>query len=116
MWNVEGHLMPVGHILHLEVLGFLYALGGTVFYRILTNRIRVEGLFSQKDASDQTSPGRVQLLLATIAASVSYLAQVANTTNGKMPDVDVNWLYLFGGSSGVYALEKAWTAWGKKKS
>lgn len=109
--------MPVAQILHLEVLAFLYALGVTVFYRILTNRINAAGLFSQKDAAGQTSPGRVQLLLATIAASTSYLAQVANTTNGKMPDVDVNWLYLFGGSSSIYALEKAWAAWsGKKKS
>jgi hypothetical protein len=33
-----------------------------------------------------------------------------------MPDVDVNWLYLFGGSSSIYALEKAWATWGKKKS
>jgi hypothetical protein len=107
--------MPVAHILHLEVLAFLYALGATVFYQILTNRIRVAGLFSQKDAAGQTSPGRIQLLLATIAASASYLAQVANTTNGKMPDVDVNWLYLFGGSSSIYALEKAWATWNKKK-
>jgi hypothetical protein len=108
--------MSVAHILHLEVVAFLYALAVTVFYRILTRQIQVTGLLSEKGADGETSPGRIQLLLATIAASASYIAQVANTTNGKMPDVDVNWLYLFGGSSSIYALEKAWATWGKKKS
>lgn len=107
--------MSVAHILHLEAVAFLYALAATVFYQILAQRIHIAGLFSQKGAAGQTSPGRIQLLLATIAASASYLAQVANTTHGKMPDVDVSWLYLFGGSSSIYALEKAWAAWNSKK-
>jgi hypothetical protein len=107
--------MSVAHILHLEAVAFVYALAATVFYQILTQQIQIAGLFSQKDAAGQTSPGRIQLLMATIAASASYLAQVANTTDGKMPNIDVNWLYLLGGSSSIYALEKAWAAWGQKK-
>jgi len=112
----NSHIMTVTRILHLEVLVFLYALAATVFFQVLTRRINPAGLFSQKGAAGQLSPGRVQLLLATIAASATYLTQVANATNGKMPDVDVNWLYVFGGSGGIYALGKAWAAWSGKKS
>ncbi|MFY9852581.1 MAG: hypothetical protein WAK26_01730 [Terracidiphilus sp.] len=108
--------MTVTRFLHLEVLAFLYALAATAFFQILTGRIQSAGLFSQSGSGGQTSPGRVQLLLATIATSATYLAQVANVTNGKMPDVNVNWLYVFGGSGSVYALEKAWAAWNQRKN
>jgi hypothetical protein len=33
-----------------------------------------------------------------------------------MPDVDVNWLYVFGGSGSIYAIEKAWAAWNQRKN
>jgi hypothetical protein len=108
--------MTVTRSLQLEVLAFLYALAATTFWQILTRRIQTSGLLSQNGASGQTSPGRVQLLLATIAMSATYLTQVANTTNGNLPDVNANWLYLFGGSGGIYALEKAWVAWNQRKN
>jgi hypothetical protein len=108
--------MTPSRLLHLEILGFLYALAATVAFQLLTRRINTAGMLSQK-GSGQVSPGRIQLLLATIAASASYLTQVANTTNGTMPDFDMNWLYVFGGSSGIYVIEKAWATWnGRNKS
>jgi hypothetical protein len=102
--------MTIARILHFELLGFLYALGGVVLYQMLTGRIKLTGLFSQKNNTGQTSPERVQLLLATIAASASYLGEVARTTSGNLPDVSTNWLYVFGGSSGIYIAGKAWAA------
>lgn len=108
--------MTLSRVLHFEVLFILYALAATVFYQILTGRINLSGILSHKSGSGQLSPGRVQLLLATIAASASYLTQVAKATNGKLPDMDANWLYVFGGSSGIYALEKAWNVWSGRKS
>ena len=105
------HVMTLSRILHFEVLAFLYALGATVLFQILTRRINLAGVLGQKDGDGQVSPGRIQLLLATLAASASYLTQVSNATNGTMPDVGANWLYLFGGSSGIYVLEKAWKTW-----
>ena len=100
--------MPITRILHFEVLGFLYALGAVVLYQMLTGRINLSGLLTQKDQSNQTSPERIQLLLATLAAAASYLGEVAKNTSGTMPDISNNWLYLMGGSSGIYALRKAW--------
>jgi hypothetical protein len=108
--------MTVTRFLHLEVLAFLWALVATTSFQILTRRIQPAGLLSQSGGAGQVSPGRVQLLLATIATSATYLTQVASATNGKMPDVDVNWLYVFGGSGSIYAIEKAWAAWNQRKN
>jgi hypothetical protein len=103
--------MPITRILHFELLGFLYGLAAVVAYQMLTGRINIMGLFQQKDGTAQTSPERIQLLLATIAAAASYLGEVAKSTNGTMPDVSNSWLYLMGGSSGIYTLRKAWKTW-----
>jgi len=107
--------MTVAHILHLEVMGFLWALAGIVVYRILTRRIKIDGLLSEDNDPGKVSAGRVQLLLATFAASATYLAKVANATDGNMPDIDPNWLYVLGGSGGIFALEQGWDAWKKRK-
>jgi hypothetical protein len=100
--------MPITRILHFELLGFLYGLAAIVAFQMLTGRINLKGLFQQKDGSAQTSPERVQLLLATIAAAANYLGEVAKSSTGTMPDVSNNWLYPMGGSGGIYALRKAW--------
>jgi hypothetical protein len=109
-------MVSITRILHLELLGFLYALAAIVVYQMLTGAINVTGLLTQKDGSGETSPERLQLLLATIAASASYLAEVAKNTTGTMPDVGANWLYLMGGSSGIYALRKAWVTWNRSSN
>ena len=108
--------MSITRILHFELLGFLCALAAVVVYQMLTGAINVTGLLAQKDRTGQTSPERIQLLLATIAAAASYLGEVAKSTGGTMPDVSPNWLYLMGGSSGLYALRKAWTTWNSKSN
>lgn len=100
--------MSVAQILHIEASAFLYGLAAVVVYQMLTGSINTSGLLSEKRAtksgSPPTSPERVQLLLATIAAASNYLAQAART--GAMPDISNRWLYLLGGSSGLYAVSK----------
>jgi|SRR5271166_4023804 len=105
--------MPITRILHFELLGFLYALAAVVVYQMLTGGINLSGLLSSKDGSGQTSPERIQLLLATLATSATYLAEAAKNTSGTMPDISNNFLYLMGGSSGIYALSKAWKTWNR---
>ena len=96
-------------VLAIEAQGFLLALAVCLVFQMLTGRINLRGLLMAKNGSGQVTPGRVQLLLATFAAGAHYLSQVAAASGtGKMPDVGPEWLYLFGGSSGIYALEKAW--------
>jgi hypothetical protein len=110
--------MSIVRVLHFELLGFLYALGVVVIFQMMTGRINMTGVISGKDPKNpnQTSPERVQLLLATLAAAASYLGEVAKSTSGTMPDVSNQWLYLMGGSSSIYMLRKAWTTWTGKKN
>ena len=107
--------MLLTRIFHFEVLGFLFALGAVVLYKIATRQINTAGLITPKDGTAQVSPVRIQLLLATIAASATYLGQVASNTTGTMPDVSPHMIYLFGGSSSIYAAGKAWTFFNLKK-
>lgn len=100
-------LSPI-RVLQFEAVGFLFGLAAVVAYQILTRQINLQGLLLRKDGTGQTSPERIQLLLATIAAASRYATQVAQAPPGTLPDIDPNWLYLMGGSSGIYALHKAW--------
>ena len=103
--------MSIIRILHFELLSFLYGLAAIVVYQMLTGRINLTGLLTQKDGTDQTSPERIQLLLSTIAAGARYVGEVATSTSGTLPDIPSSWLYLMGGSSSIYVLRKAWTTW-----
>jgi hypothetical protein len=98
------------------MLIFLYSLMAIVGYRMFTGQINTAGLLQRKDGSGQTSPERIQLLLATIAAAASYLGHITGSPGGNLPDVSNNWLYLMGGSSGIYALRKAWTTFSGKST
>src|SRR5271165_5506665 len=95
-------------IMHLEGLGFLYGLAAVVACQVLTGQINLQGIIRRKDGTGQTSPERIQLLLATIAAAARYAAQVAQAPPGTLPDIDPSWLYLMGGSSSIYVFHKAW--------
>ena len=101
--------MQVTSILHFEGWVFLSLLGAIVAYRLLTGRINLRGLFSRKGSSNSVSPERIQLLLATLVMSADYLTSVAHATGSAMPDVTPQWLYLMGGSSGIYVVGKALT-------
>ena len=107
--------MALARILDLELLSLLWALGAAIVFQLLTRRINLRGLLSAKDGSVGISPGRVQLLITTIAASAHYLVSVTSSKAPDMPDISSQWLYLFGGSSGIYALGKAWTFWNGNK-
>jgi hypothetical protein len=108
--------MSIAQVLHLEVLGFLSVLAAVVGFQLLTGRINLMGLLQQKDGTGQTSPERIQLLLATIAAAASYMSEAARTPSGNLPDISNNWLYLMGGSSSVYVLRKMWVTFSGKNN
>ncbi len=101
-------LSPI-RILHFEAIGFLFGLLVVVSYQLLTRQINLQGVFHRKDGTGQTSPERVQLLLATIAAAARYATEVSQAPAGTLPDIPSNWLYVMGGSSSIYVLHKAWS-------
>lgn len=101
-------MLSPARIMHFEAVAFLFALAAVVGFRLLTGQINLQGLLRRKDLSGQTSPERIQLLLATLAAASRYLTLVAQAPPGTLPDMDPNWIYLMGGSSGIYVLHKGW--------
>ncbi len=103
--------MSLVRILHYELLGFLYVLGGVLVFQLLTRRINLQGLIFRKDGSGSISPERIQLLVVTLATCVRYIGQVSTTTKAALPDMDPGWLYLMGGSNGIYLVRKGWTFW-----
>lgn len=106
--------MTPSRLLHLEMEGFLAALIALIGYRLLTGAINLKGVLSQSDGrlvSPQLSPGRVQLLLATIAAAATFLVRASTASDGRLPEIDHRWLYLTGASSSLYAIEKAFVTW-----
>lgn len=103
--------MSTLRILDYEALGFLYALGAGVAFQVLTRRINLQRLLFRKDGSGTVSPERIQLLVITLATCIRYMGQISTTTKAALPDIDTGWLYLMAGSSGLYAVRKAWTFW-----
>jgi hypothetical protein len=107
--------MALARILDLELLSFLWALIAAVVFQLLTRKINLAGLLSRKDGSNGISAIRVQLLITTIAASAHYLIQLTNGKVADAPDISNRWLYLFGGSSGIYTLGKGWAFWNESR-
>ena len=102
------------HLLQVELNGFLIILSAILVFKLLTRQIQLGGLLNRKHDNGRVSPERIQLLLATLAISAKYLGSVMHASNGAMPDVSPDWLYLFGGSSGIYASIKAFTTMTRK--
>ena len=103
--------MSPGRVLQLELWGFALALLAVVVIKILTASINLRGLLAAKDSSTNVSPERVQLLVLTLAASIGYINQAARVQGARLPDVGSSWLYIYGGSSTIYAAAKLWRIW-----
>ena len=101
--------MSIAHFLDLETRIFLVLLGGTVAFQLLTGRISTRNLLRRKAGSKQLSPERVQLLFASLLLSFRYLSSLAHSPPDSLPSISPEWLYVFGGSSAVYAAGKAIT-------
>lgn len=100
--------MTPGKLLDLVVGSFVFAVMVIVLLQMLTGGINLRGLLGAKDGSANVSPERVQLLALTITAGLAYINQVANAHGTSLPDVNSNWLYLYGGSTSLYAAAKFW--------
>jgi hypothetical protein len=96
-------------ILRWEGQGFLYLLAAILAYKLLTRQISLGGLFARKGDGAPVSQERIQLLGATLAVSGMYLSDAMQSTNGNLPDVSPQLIYVFAASSGIYASVKAFT-------
>ena len=93
------------------VLLGLEAIAGVIFVEMLVGGINTWHLLHglRKDGTYYVSPERVQLLIATLAVGMTYLANaVATADSGKLPDVPKWWLAGLGSSQSIYLGGKAW--------
>src|ERR1700722_11002638 len=107
--------MLVARLLGLEAVGFVYALAPLVAYRLLTSQINARGLLLDKAGSGSVRPERVQLMIATTVVAGKFLADSFGSKTLALPTIDHDWLYLLGGSSGIYILRKLYERVGARR-
>ena len=100
-----------GTVLVVSVL----ALFAVVGYQMLSGVIKMHGVLSDK-ATGELSPGRVQLLLATIGGGGFYLFAILGASGtGAMPPVPEVLLWATGASNAGYLVGKIqssfWPSW-----
>jgi hypothetical protein len=92
-------------VARLEVSFILIGMAIVVAYQMLTGRINVRGLLS--DTEDGSfSVSRAQLLVLSLVGLILFIARVAGSQIGTLPDVPQELLLVVGGSNGVYLLVK----------
>ena len=97
-----------GAIVSSAALVWLSALGAIVLWKLFTRAISLDGLLygDRPDGETFFSPGRVQLLIATILLSVHLITQMmAHPT--AFPKIPSEFLVALGGSHLVYLGGKA---------
>jgi hypothetical protein len=94
-------------VLRYELLGLLIALIAIITYRLLTNQINTKGLLFDKTSGRNFSPGRLQMLVVTIAIAFYYLLKVMERKGtGTLPDMPNEFLMALGGSHVIYLTGK----------
>jgi hypothetical protein len=95
-----------------EVMFLIFGLAAVVLARLLGGEINTKGLLYGSDAqgNQSFSPGRVQLLLLTIAAAGQYLTQIlgnlGNLDQSSLPPVNNDLVAGLLGSNAVYLTGK----------
>ncbi len=92
-------------VIELEIWLWLGGLIGVVVFQMLTGRINVRGLLQTKDDKHNLSPGRVQLLVFTLAGAALLLSQVAQNPH-RFPEVSPEFPLFIAGSNAGYLLGK----------
>jgi hypothetical protein len=105
-------MLSLARALTYVPLIFIGVLAASVLPRLLTGGINTRHLFygRRSDGTLYFSPERVQLLVFTVWAALSYLlAAVENRSVGTLPEVPTTTLALLGGSHAVYLSGKAYS-------
>ncbi|MFB3078347.1 MAG: hypothetical protein ACE1Y4_10105 [Lysobacterales bacterium] len=89
----------LGEIAQFTVVGFLGSLAVIVGFKLLSGSINVAGLLADKETG-AFSPGRLQLLLATLGGALFYFSQIVSADDpSALPPVPTELLLLLGGSN-----------------
>jgi hypothetical protein len=90
-----------------EIVFLFGALGALVAFQMITGRINIKGLLSDKTkkGAGTFSPARLQLLMFTLAFAVYILGKVMNSIaagNPHLPEIDQNVMLILGGSQALF--------------
>jgi hypothetical protein len=99
---------PAAPLLLHATRAFLYALAALVAFRLLNGGISTRGLLKDRETG-AISALRLQMLICTAIASVSYAAAISHQTSGHFPAVDARLLALVGGSNGLVIVKRAFS-------
>jgi hypothetical protein len=83
----------------------LAGLAFIVTYRLLTGKINLRWLLYEDSATGKYSPGRVQLLVVTIASSSYYLLQTLHDPS-RFPVIPPELVLVTGGGNLIYLIGK----------
>jgi len=93
-----------------EMIIILAGLMVVVVYKLFTGGINLSGLLTSKAGQANFSPGRAQMLMATLLTAMYYLIQVIeNPSNNSLPPLPGTLVGVVGGSHLIYLGGKAWT-------
>lgn len=96
------------------VLGKLFT-GGIPMSGLLTSKDQKSKDRTSKDNTSSFSPGRAQMLMATVLTAMYYLIQViSNPSIHELPALPASLVGILGGSHAVYLGAKAWTLFAGK--
>jgi len=87
-------------VLRYEMFFALLVLLAIIGYRLLTGSINTSGLLRQKIGGRVVSPGRLQMLIVTVAMTIYFAAKVIQTK--KLPNISQEYLMVFAGSHLFY--------------
>jgi hypothetical protein len=93
-----------------EIEFLLGTLAAIVVYQILTGKMNTRGLFN--DEHGVFSPGRLQLLLVTLACASYVFSQVLDSIArgaAGFPTLDPKWLLALFGSHAIYLGGKSYS-------
>jgi hypothetical protein len=88
-----------------EMIVLLGGLMVVVVLKVFAGGIAMSGLLTVKGGKDAASfsPGRVQMLMATLVTAMYYLLQVMNNPSvDRLPDVPTGLVGVLGGSHAIY--------------
>ena len=89
-------------VAQVVILAFIVSLFAIVAFRLLSGDIKVAGLLTDKE-TDTFSPGRLQLLLATVGGAIFYFSRIASATDQTtLPPVPTELLVILGASNAGY--------------
>ena len=107
---------PVSSVITFGRLGLICLISGfgvVLVWKLMTSGVRFQGLLTAQDGT--TSPGRVQLLLATIFTALQYLLQTIHDPT-HLPSIPTSVVFVMGGSQAIYLVAKAWSFFGPRQN